>query len=48
MPACGPVGLDATRRAIELAAQISDALAEGHSRVLIHGDLRPDNIVITP
>jgi len=36
------------RRAIELAAQISDALAEGHSRGLIHGDLRPDNIVITP
>jgi serine/threonine-protein kinase len=36
------------RRAIELAAQVSDALAEGHSRGLIHGDLRPDNIVITP
>jgi serine/threonine protein kinase len=36
------------RRAIELAAQISDALAEGHSRGLVHGDLRPDNIVITP
>jgi serine/threonine-protein kinase len=36
------------RRAIELAAQLSDALAEGHSRGLIHGDLRPDNIVITP
>ncbi len=40
-----PVNL---RRAIELAAQISDALAEGHSRGLVHGDLRPDNIVITP
>jgi serine/threonine-protein kinase len=40
-----PVNL---RRAIEFAAQISDALAEGHSRGLIHGDLRPDNIVITP
>jgi serine/threonine-protein kinase len=36
------------RRAIELAAQISDALAEGHSRGLVHGDLRPENIVITP
>ena len=36
------------RRAIELAAQISDALAEGHSRGLVHADLRPDNIVITP
>jgi serine/threonine-protein kinase len=36
------------RRAIELAAQVADALAEGHSRGLIHGDLRPDNIVVTP
>jgi serine/threonine-protein kinase len=40
-----PVNL---RRAIELAAQVGDALAEGHSRGLVHGDLRPDNIVITP
>ena len=37
-----------TRRAVELAAQIADALAEGHSRGLIHGDLRPENIVVTP
>jgi eukaryotic-like serine/threonine-protein kinase len=36
------------RRAIELAAQVSDALAEGHSRKLVHGDLRPENIVVTP
>jgi eukaryotic-like serine/threonine-protein kinase len=36
------------RRAMEIAAQLADALAEGHSRGLIHGDLRPDNIVITP
>jgi serine/threonine protein kinase len=36
------------RRAVEIAAQISDALAEGHSRGLIHGDLRPENIVVTP
>jgi serine/threonine protein kinase len=36
------------RRAVELAAQIADALAEGHSRGLIHGDLRPENIVVTP
>src|SRR5262245_37676625 len=27
------------RRAIELAAQIGDAVAEGHSRRLVHGDL---------
>jgi eukaryotic-like serine/threonine-protein kinase len=36
------------RRAVEIAAQITDALAEGHSRGLIHGDLRPENIVVTP
>ena len=36
------------RRALEIGAQISDALAEGHSRGLIHGDLRPENVVVTP
>jgi serine/threonine protein kinase len=36
------------RRAVELAAQIADALAEGHSRGLVHGDLRPENVVVTP
>src|SRR3954467_713349 len=36
------------RRAVEIAAQISDAIAEGHSRGLIHGDLRPENVVLTP
>jgi serine/threonine protein kinase len=36
------------RRSVEIAAQITDALAEGHSRGLIHGDLRPDNVVVTP
>lgn len=36
------------RRAVEIAAQITDALAEGHSRKIVHGDLRPENIVVTP
>jgi serine/threonine protein kinase len=36
------------RRAVEIAAQITDALSEGHSRGLIHGDLRPENVVVTP
>ena len=36
------------RRAVELAAQIADALAEGHSRGIVHGDLRPDTVVVTP
>jgi serine/threonine protein kinase len=38
----------AVRRAVEIAAQIADALAEGHSRGVVHGDLRPDTVVITP
>jgi eukaryotic-like serine/threonine-protein kinase len=40
-----PLGV---RRALETAAQIADALAEGHSRGVVHGDLRPETIVITP
>jgi serine/threonine protein kinase len=36
------------RRAMEIAAQITDALSDGHSRGLIHGDLRPENVVVTP
>ena len=36
------------RRAIELAAQIADALAEGHAQGFVHGDLRPETVVVTP
>ena len=36
------------RRAVELAVQVADALADAHARGLLHGDLRPDTIMVTP
>jgi serine/threonine protein kinase len=36
------------RRALDLAAHIADALSEGHARGLVHADLRPETIVVTP
>ncbi len=36
------------RRAIECAAQIADALAEVHAAGVVHGDIRPDNVIVTP
>lgn len=38
----------APRRAIELVIQVADALADGHASGIVHGDVRPDNIIITP
>jgi serine/threonine protein kinase len=35
------------RRALELAVQLADALAEAHSRDIVHGDLRPDTLMVT-
>ena len=35
------------RRAVEIAIQIADALAEGHSAGVVHGDLRPETIGVT-
>jgi serine/threonine protein kinase len=35
------------RRAVELAIQIADALAEVESRGKVHGDIRPGTIVVT-
>jgi len=36
------------RRAIDLTAQIADALADAHAADMAHGDLTRDNIIVTP
>jgi serine/threonine-protein kinase len=36
------------RRALDLAAHIADALADGHAHGLVHADVRPETIVVTP
>lgn len=43
----GGAALEA-RHALHLATHIADALTEGHAKGLVHGDLRPDTIVVTP
>lgn len=35
------------RRALDLAVQIADGVADAHSHGIVHGDLRPDTIVVT-
>ena len=35
------------RRALDLAIQIADGVAEAHAHDVIHGDLRPDTVVVT-
>lgn len=36
------------RRAIDLGVQIADALADAHVVDVVHGDLKPDNVIVTP
>lgn len=36
-----------TRRALDIAIQLADAIADAHAHGVIHGDLRPDTVIIT-
>lgn len=36
------------RRAIDLAIQISDGLADAHAAGIVHRDIRPDTVIVTP
>ncbi len=36
-----------SRRALELSMQLADALAEMHAHNLVHGDLRPETVMVT-
>lgn len=36
------------RRAVDLAAQMADAVADAHAAGVVHGDITPANVIVTP
>jgi serine/threonine protein kinase len=36
------------RRAVDLGAQLADALAEGHAAGIVHGAINPAHVIVTP
>ncbi len=36
------------RRALDLAAQVADGLAQAHAHGMAHGDVRAENVIVTP